>query len=109
MKRTLATLLTAAAATTALTFAVPTLAAADGPDCGPAARAQVRAQVAPQVAAFLAAHPDLAAELAKIHSLPKDQRKAERQTYRRDHAQELKDFRAVRQPLIDYRRACHRG
>ncbi|MFI5777878.1 hemophore-related protein [Nocardia sp. NPDC051570] len=106
MKRTLAALLAATAGAATLALAVPGVASADGPDCSQQARLQIRAQVAPQTAAFLATHPDLAGELAKIKSLPKDQRKAERRAYRQSHEQEMRDFRAVRQPLIDYRRAC---
>ncbi len=107
MKRTVAALLAGTAAVAALAVAVPGVASADTPQCNPQARAQVRAQTAPQVAAFLAGHPDLAGELAKVKTLPKDQRKAEMQSYRQGHQQELKDFRGVRQPMIDYRHACH--
>ncbi|MBF6327283.1 heme-binding protein [Nocardia transvalensis] len=108
MKRTAAALLAASAGIAALAIAVPGIASADTPQCSPEARAQVRAQVAPQVASFLAAHPDLAAELAKVKGLPKGERRAEWQSYRRSHEQEIKDFRALRQPVIDYRKACHK-
>lgn len=108
MKRTVAALLAGTAGIAALAVAVPGVASADAPQCSPQARAQVQAQTAPQVAAFLASHPDLAAELAKVKGLPKEQRKAEMQAYRQGHQQELKDFREVRQPLIDYRKSCHK-
>ncbi|WP_227980223.1 hemophore-related protein [Nocardia spumae] len=107
MKRTVAALLAGTAGIAALALAVPGVASADAPQCNPQARAQVQAQTAPQVASYLAAHPDLAAELAKVKGMPKDQRKAEMQAYRQGHQQELKDFRSVRQPMIDYRMSCH--
>ncbi|NKY85933.1 hemophore-related protein [Nocardia veterana] len=109
MKRTVAALLAGTAGVAALAIAVPGVASADAPQCSPQARAQVQAQTAPQVAAFLASHPDLAGELAKVKALPKDQRKAEWKSYRQGHQQELQDFRAVRQPVIDYHRSCHKN
>ncbi|MFF0491665.1 hemophore-related protein [Nocardia sp. NPDC003482] len=106
MKRTLAALLAGTAGAAALLVAVPGVASADGPDCGPQARAQVHAQVASRTADYLAAHPDLAAELAKVRTLPKDQRHTELQAYRQSHQQELREFRDIRQPLRDLRKAC---
>ncbi|KZM71436.1 hemophore-related protein [Nocardia terpenica] len=106
MKRTVAALLAGTAGLAALAIAVPGVASADTPQCNPQARAAVRAQIAPQVAAFLAGHPDLATELAKVRGLPEDQRRAEWQSYRQSHRQEIQDFRSVRQPMIDYRNAC---
>lgn len=38
------------------------------------------------VKAYLAAHPDVAAEVTKIHALPADQRKAARKAYLAQHA-----------------------
>ena len=108
MKRIVAALLAGTASIATLAIAVPGVAAADAPQCNPQARAQVQAQTAAQVAAFLASRPDLAGELAKVHGMPKQQRKAEMRVYRQGHQQELKDFRSARQPLIDYRMSCHK-
>ncbi|WP_433657859.1 hemophore-related protein [Nocardia sp. CA-128927] len=107
MKRTLlAATLTGLAG---LAIAMPASASADpGPQCNPAAAAQARADSAPKVAAFLAGHPDFAAEVAKVHALPKDQRKAERTAYRQAHPQEAQDFKNARAAIHDYRHACHK-
>lgn len=107
MKRTLiAATLTGLAG---LAIAMPAAASADpGPQCNPAAAAQARADSAPKVAAFLAAHPDFAAEIAKMRGLPKDQRKAERTAYRQAHPQEAQDFKNARAAIHDYRHACHK-
>ncbi|WP_369640729.1 hemophore-related protein, partial [Nocardia sp. JMUB6875] len=59
-----------------------------------------------KVAAYLAAHPDVAAEIAKLKSLPKDQRKAERQAWRQANPQAAQDLKAARQAVIDYHKAC---
>jgi hemophore-related protein len=48
------------------------------------------------VAAYLAAHPDVAAEVAKLHSLPKDQRPAARKAYLAQHADVAKALHDLR-------------
>lgn len=58
-----------------------------------------RAELRQEVAGYLAAHPDVKAELQKIRSLPQDQRAAERKQYLAAHpdvAQQLATFRADR-------------
>ncbi|WP_185981831.1 hemophore-related protein [Skermania sp. ID1734] len=75
--------------------------------CTPQARLAAIADSGPKVASFLATHPDMVSELAKIRSLPKDQRKAEWQSYRASHQQELMDFKSAHSAIHDYRMACH--
>ncbi|GAA4483231.1 hypothetical protein GCM10023094_34560 [Rhodococcus olei] len=93
------------------TVSTPAVAIADTPDpavqCSPQARAQAVADSAPKVAAYLNEHPDVAAELAKAASLPRDQRKAELQAFRTAHPQEVKDLAAARSAIHNYRKACH--
>jgi hemophore-related protein len=108
MKRTVAALLAGTASLAALAIAVPGVASADGPDCSPQARAAVVTQVRPQVQAYVAAHPDLAAEFVKVKALPKDQRKAEVNSYMQAHPDQANDLRSIRQPLRDFRAACHK-
>ncbi|TQF74218.1 hemophore-related protein [Rhodococcus spelaei] len=93
------------AAALADTAPAPTPAA---PQCSPQARWQAMAETAPAVASYLAAHPDVASELAKVATLPKEQRKAEWKNFRAGHQQEVKDLQAARHALHDYRKACHR-
>ena len=65
---------------------------------GPAASCP-RGDVRKEVVAYLAAHPDVKAELQKIRSLPQDQRAAERRQYLAAHpdvAQQLATFRGDR-------------
>ncbi|MEV6767101.1 hemophore-related protein [Nocardia sp. NPDC051030] len=106
MKRTIAATLTGAAAFAVIGLAVPGTASADTPTCGPAAAAQARADATPKVAAYLAGHPDVAAEIAKVKTLPKDQRKAEWKTWRAANPQAAQDLRTARQAVIDYHKAC---
>lgn len=87
---------------------MPGTASADTPQCGPAGIAAARADAAPKVAAYLAGHPDVAAELAKVKALPKDQRRAELKSWRQANRQEAQDLRAARQSVIDYHKACGR-
>ncbi|MBY8862600.1 heme-binding protein [Nocardia sp. CA2R105] len=108
MKRIAAALLTATAGLATLAIALPATASADPAQCTVQNRAAAHAAAAPKVAAYLAAHPDLSAELAHIRTLPKDQRKAERQSYRQAHPDLIAGLRGARQPVIDYRHACHR-
>ncbi|MTE17375.1 hemophore-related protein [Nocardia aurantiaca] len=108
MKRTLAALLAGAAGAAAIALAVPGTASADTPQCGPQAAAAARADAAPKVAAYLAAHPDVAAEIAKVKTLPKDQRRAKLKAWRQANPQEAQDLRAARQAVIDYHKACGR-
>ncbi|QIS11811.1 hemophore-related protein [Nocardia arthritidis] len=82
-------------------------AAADPVQCNPQARAQALAQSRSNVSAYLAGHPDVAAEVAKIKGLPKDQRKQERHEYFRSHPAVANDMKAALQPIRDYRQACH--
>ncbi|MEC3916664.1 hemophore-related protein [Nocardia sp. CDC160] len=106
MKRPLAATLVAAAGAATIALAIPTTASADTPTCGPAAAAAARADSAPKVAAYLAAHPDVAAELAKVKSLPKDQRRAELKSWRQSNPQEAQDLKAAHQAVIDYHKSC---
>ncbi|MBB5912443.1 hemophore-related protein [Nocardia transvalensis] len=108
MKRAVSVVLAGAAGLAALAIAVPGVASADGPQCGPEARAAAREQARPQIQAFLDSHPDFKAEREKIKGLPKEQRKAERQAFAQAHPQEVQDFKAAAQPIIDYRHACHK-
>lgn len=108
MKRTIAAALAGAAGIATIALAVPGVANADAPDCSPAARAAARADAKPKVQAYLAAHPDLKAELVKIHGLPKDQRKAERQSYKQAHPDEWQGMRDAASSLITFRQACHK-
>ncbi|SIS18700.1 hemophore-related protein [Williamsia sterculiae] len=85
---------------------IPATASADTPHCDPQAKAAAKAQAAPQIAAVLAKHPDLAAEIAKVRTLPKDQRKTEWKSFRKGHKQEVQELRAARKPVHDYRAAC---
>jgi hemophore-related protein len=63
----------------------------------PAAAATCPGQAARQaIAAYLAAHPDVAAEVAKIRSLPKDQRAAARKAYLAQHPDVAKALHAAR-------------
>ncbi|MCX4096012.1 hemophore-related protein [Nocardia sp. alder85J] len=108
MKRIAAGLLAGVAGLAAVVVAVPGIAGADGPQCNPQARAQARTVARGQVEAYLAGHPDVAAEVTKVKGLPKEQRRAEWQAYRQANPQQAREFRAARQPIIDYRAACHR-
>ncbi|MFI1911683.1 hemophore-related protein [Nocardia sp. NPDC020380] len=108
MKRTIAAALAGAAGIATIALAVPGVANADAPDCSPAARAAARADSKPKVLAYLGAHPDLQAELVKIHGLPKDQRKAERQAYRQAHPDEWQGLHDARSAVIAFRQACHK-
>lgn len=56
-----------------------------------------RADLRKQVADYLAAHPDVKAELQKIRSLPQDQRAAERKQYLAAHSDVAKQLATFRQ------------
>jgi hemophore-related protein len=60
-------------------------------------------------AAFLTAHPDAAAEVAKVKALPVDQRRAEIRAWLADHPearQAIRDWRADRRTQRGERRAA---
>ncbi|WP_157391512.1 hemophore-related protein [Nocardia terrae] len=108
MKRTLAATLAGAAGIAAIAFAGTGMASADTPDCSPAARVAAHQDAKPKVQAYLAANPDLKAELVKIKGLPKDQRKAEWTTYKQAHPDQIKGLRDARSAVIAFRQACHK-
>ncbi|GAA1898819.1 hemophore-related protein [Williamsia serinedens] len=91
-----------------LAAGVPAATASAAPiQCSPQARAAAVAQAAPAIAGVLARHPDLAAELAHLRTLPKNQRRAELKEFRTTHREEFKELRQARTPIRDYRQACH--
>lgn len=108
MKRIATALLTGAIGLGVITIALPGTASADPIQCSAQSLAAARAAAKPQIASYLSAHPDLAAEIAHLRSLPKDQRAAERRAYRQAHPDLVAGLRTARQPIIDYRRACPR-
>ncbi|GAA2053227.1 hemophore-related protein [Williamsia deligens] len=88
--------------------ALPAATASAAPaQCTPQARAAAVAQAAPAVAGVLARHPDLAAELAHVRTLPKNERRAELKEFRKTHREEFTELRQARTPIRDYRQACH--
>lgn len=108
MKRTIAAALAGAAAFATIALAVPGIAAADTPECSQQALDAARADSRSKVQAYLASHPDAAAEVAKIKALPKDQRRAEWQSYKQSHPQEAQDLRDARAAIHTYRQSCPR-
>jgi hemophore-related protein len=85
-----------------LAVGVPAVASAESgatPSAGTstAAAANCPGQAARQaVATYVAAHPDLAEELAKLRALPKDQRPAARKAYLAQHPDVAKALQAAR-------------
>lgn len=89
-----------------LTAALPATASADTIQCSPQAHSAAQTQAAPQVAAVLARHPDLAAELAHLKTLPKSDRKSQFHAFATSHRQEVKELRQARKPIHEYRQSC---
>ncbi|MCU1643585.1 MAG: hypothetical protein JWN03_3860 [Nocardia sp.] len=106
MKRTIAAALAGVAGFATIALAVPGVASADAPDCSQAALTAARADAKTKVQAYLSTHPDAQAEFAKIKALPKDQRKAEIQSYKQSHPQDAQALRDARQSVRDFRTAC---
>lgn len=106
MKRTIAAALAGVAGFAVIALAVPGVATADTPQCSSEALAAARADSRAQVRAYLASHPDVATEFAKIKALPKDQRRAEWQSYKQSHPQEAQDLRTAREAVHTYRQSC---
>ncbi|MGU3292495.1 hemophore-related protein [Williamsia sp. M5A3_1d] len=91
-----------------LAAGIPAATASAAPaQCTPQARAAAVAQAAPAIAGVLARHPDLAAELAHVRTLPKDQRRNEIRAFRKTHREEFKELRQARTPIRDHHRECH--
>ena len=90
----------ASGAAVLLAVGVPAVAYAEGSGSGGTTSTTAscpRQDMHKAVAAYLAAHPDVAAELKKIHALPADQRAAARKAYLAQHsdvATALHDLRA---------------
>jgi hemophore-related protein len=88
--------------TVLLAVGVPAVASAGSgstPSAGTstATAANCPGQVARQaIATYVAAHPDVAAELAKLRALPKDQRPAARKAYLAQHPDVAKAFQGAR-------------
>ena len=120
MKRPL-TLLLAACTTglAAVAIALPGVAAAYPEPGGPVpgtgtdpyacdgdAVRRSQAQTDPQVESYLSVHPNLGAELIRLHNLPQSQQSAEWQSYRRSHPQEASDYEDALQPIRDLHQLC---
>ena len=86
-------LVAGATAAAALAVAVPVALADGGPGTPPAPAASC----AHPVANYLAAHPDVAAELKALRGMPADQRKTARQQWAAAHPDLAAGFRAARQ------------
>ena len=87
---------TAAVAVAVLLVAVSTASAGPGPSTSSTCP---RLAVRPEVQQYLAAHPDVAAEIATLRQLPQDQRASARTQYLTAHpdvATQLKTFRQDR-------------
>ena len=88
--------------TVLLAVGVPAVASAESgstPSAGTstAAAANCPAKVARQsIATYVAAHPDVAEEMAKFRALPKDQRPAARKAYLAQHADVAKALQSAR-------------
>lgn len=67
------------------------------------------AEVAPQVESYLAAHPDVAAEIDHLRTLPVGQRRAEARAWIGAHPQYQDDVQALRARLAHYRATCTAG
>ena len=84
-----------------LAVGVPAVASAESgssPSTSTAAAANCPGQVARQsIAGYLAAHPDVAAEFAKLRSLPRDQRPAARKAYLAQHPDVAKALQGARE------------
>jgi heme-binding protein len=67
------------------------------------------AQVAPQVESYLNAHPDVAAEIDHLRSLPVDQRRDEAASWVAAHPQYQAQVDQLRTRLAHYRATCSVG
>jgi len=67
------------------------------------------AQVAPRVESYLNAHPDVAAEIDHLRTLPVDQRRAEAAEWVAAHPQYQAQVEQLRTRLAHYRATCSVG
>lgn len=76
------------------------------PECTPTQRWDALAAAAPKVSSYLDNNPAVASELAKLRSLPKDQRKAEAKTYFTANPQVKAALHDARGALITLHKDC---
>ena len=76
------------------------------PNCTAADLAGVMAGVAAATSAYLFTHPDVNAYFTSLKGQPKDQIRAQVQTYLDANPQVRTDLQGIRQPSVDLRNRC---
>lgn len=80
--------------------------AAPPPNCSAADLAGVTSGVSAATSAYLFTHPDVNAFFTTLKGQPKDQQKANVESYLNANPQVRADLRGIRQPLADFKSRC---
>jgi hemophore-related protein len=101
----------AGALTGAMLFAAAAIASADPPPpvpppCTAAELARVMSGVSFDTSNYLSTHPDVNAYFTSLKGQPKDQIRAQVQTYLDANPQVRADLQGIRQPSVDFRNRC---
>ena len=81
-------------------------AGADPPNCTAADLAGVTAGVSAATSVYLFTHPDVNAFLTGLKDQPKDQIRAQFADYVAANPQLQADLQGIRQPMVDFRNRC---
>lgn len=96
----------AGAAAGALLIGLAPTALADTPFCTAADLAGVSSGVSAATSAYLFTHPDVNAFFTGLEGTPRDELRAQIQTYLDANPGVKADLQAIRQPLVDLRTRC---
>ena len=78
------------------------------PPCSAAELSRVMSGVSFDTSNYLATHPDVDNYFTSLMGQPKDQVRAQVQTYLDANPQAKGDLQRIRQPAVDFRARCHR-
>ena len=87
----------------------PTAGLGSTPGCSAQQRWTALANLAPEVRDYLDAHPDVAAELDHLRTLPAEQRRGELRSYLQAHPELRGSAQQLRDQVTHYRQTCVTG
>ena len=90
----------------AVLFGAAAIASADPPPCTAAELSRVMSGVSFDTSNYLSTHPDVNNYFTSLMGQPKDQVRAQVQTYLDANPQAKGDLQRIRQPAVDFRTRC---